>query len=215
MIEASFRPGDRARAIGAWSGLGGVATALGPLVGGYLIGAISWRAIFFINLPIGVFVAWAATRHVPESRDPTATGRLDCRGAVLAALGLAGTTYALIEAPDRARRRRSSPPRSVGVAALVAFFVVERRSANPMLPLEIFRSRQFSAANGVTFVVYAALGGVFFLLVVLPADLARLLADRGRRRLAAGDGADAARSRRARARWPSGSARASRSPSGR
>src|SRR6478752_9559126 len=84
LIEASFRPGDRARAIGAWSGLGGVAGALGPLVGGYLIGAISWRAIFVINLPIGIFVAWAATRHVPESSDPMATGRIDLRGAALA-----------------------------------------------------------------------------------------------------------------------------------
>src|SRR5262249_59323704 len=91
IIEASFRPGDRARAIGAWSGLGGVATAFGPLLGGYLIGAISWRAIFVINLPIGIFVAWAATEHVPESRDPMASGRIDLRGAVLAALGLAGT----------------------------------------------------------------------------------------------------------------------------
>jgi EmrB/QacA subfamily drug resistance transporter len=164
IIEASFRPGDRARAIGAWSGLGGVATAFGPLLGGYLIGAISWRAIFVINLPIGIFVAWAATRHVPESRNPGATGRIDIQGAVLAALGLAGTTYALIEAP-------SGTSAAVlvagigGVLALVAFFVAEHRSANPMLPLGIFRSRQFSAANGVTFVVYAALSGFFFLLV--------------------------------------------------
>ena len=83
IIEASFRPADRARAIGAWSGLGGVATAFGPLLGGWLIAAFSWRAIFLINLPIGVFVAWAAPRHVPESRDPTATGKLDLerRGA--------------------------------------------------------------------------------------------------------------------------------------
>jgi len=165
LIEASFRPGDRARAIGAWSGLGGVAGALGPLVGGYLIGAISWRAIFFINLPIGIFVAWAATRHVPESRDPTSGGRLDLGGAVLAALGLAGTTYALIEAPGQGASAAIVVTAVGGVLALVAFFVGERRSANPMLPLEIFRSRQFSAANGVTFVVYAALGGVFFLLV--------------------------------------------------
>src|SRR5215468_10510343 len=86
LIEASFRPADRARAIGAWSGLGGVATALGPLLGGYLIGAVSWRAIFLINLPIGAFVAWAARRHVPETRDPMATGRLDLRSAVLVAL---------------------------------------------------------------------------------------------------------------------------------
>jgi EmrB/QacA subfamily drug resistance transporter len=165
LIEASFRPGDRARAIGAWSGLGGVATALGPLLGGYLIGAISWRAIFVINLPIGVFVAWAATKHVPESRDPMAAGRLDLGGAVLAALGLAGTTYALIEAPGQGASAAILVTAIGGVLALVAFFVGERRSPNPMLPLEIFRSRQFSAANGVTFVVYAALGGFFFLLV--------------------------------------------------
>src|ERR1700712_1022722 len=101
ILEASFRPADRARAIGAWSGLGGVATAFGPLLGGWLIAAISWRAIFVINLPIGIFVAWAATRHVPETSDPMATGRVDLRGAALAALGLAGTTYALIEAPGQ------------------------------------------------------------------------------------------------------------------
>ena len=165
MIEASFRPGDRARAIGAWSGLGGVAAALGPLLGGYLIGAISWRAIFLINLPLGIFVAWAAPGTCRRRSDPTATGRIDLRGAALAALGLAGTTYALIEAPGKGASAAILVAGIGGVLALVAFFVGERRSANPMLPLEIFRSRQFSAANGVTFVVYAALGGVFFLLV--------------------------------------------------
>jgi EmrB/QacA subfamily drug resistance transporter len=165
LIEASFRPGDRARAIGAWSGLGGVAAALGPLIGGYLIGAISWRAIFVINLPLGLFVAWAAGRHVPETRDPMASGHLDLRGAVLTALGLAGTTYALIEAPDKGASAAVLISAIGGVLALVAFFVNERRTPNPMLPLEIFRSRQFSAANAVTFVVYAALGGFFFLLV--------------------------------------------------
>jgi EmrB/QacA subfamily drug resistance transporter len=164
IIEASFRPADRARAIGAWSGLGGVATAFGPLLGGWLIGAISWRAIFVINLPIGIFVAWAASRHVPESRDPTATGKLDTSGAALAAIGLGGTTYALIEAPEGAGAAVIATA-VIGVAALIGFFVQERRSANPMLPLGIFRSRQFSAANAVTFVVYAALGVVFFLLV--------------------------------------------------
>ena len=102
MIEASFRPGDRARAIGAWSGLGGVAAALGPLLGGYLVEAVSWRAIFLINLPLGIFVMAMAPRHVPETRDPTATGRLDVAGATLVGLGLAGTTYALIEAPNGA-----------------------------------------------------------------------------------------------------------------
>jgi len=165
IIEASFRPADRARAIGAWSGLGGVAGAVGPLVGGWLIGAISWRAIFLINLPLGAFVIWAAARHVPESRDPTATGKLDLGGAALAAIGLGGTTYALIEAPEGGRLAAVVVTAVVGVAALIGFFVQERRSPNPMLPLSIFSSRQFSAANAVTFVVYAALGVVFFLLV--------------------------------------------------
>jgi MFS family permease len=164
MIESSFRAADRARAIGAWSGLGGVATALGPLLGGYLVDAVSWRAIFLVNLPIGIFVVAMAGRHVPETRDPTASGRLDLRGAVLAALGLAGTTYALIEVGE------GISPSIVltgagGVVALVAFLLAERRSPNPMMPLGIFSSRQFSAANLVTFVVYAALAGVFFLLV--------------------------------------------------
>jgi EmrB/QacA subfamily drug resistance transporter len=165
ILEASFRPADRARAIGAWSGLGGVATAFGPLLGGWLISAISWRAIFVINLPIGIFVAWAASRHVPESRDPNATGRLDVSGAALAAIGLGGTTYALIEAPEGNHPAAVAVTAVIGIAALIGFFMQEHRSANPMLPLSIFRSRQFSAANAVTFVVYAALGGVFFLLV--------------------------------------------------
>ena len=95
MIEASFRPADRARAIGAWSGLGGVATALGPLLGGWLVEAVSWRAIFLINVPLGVFVAVMATRHVPETRDPDAPGRLDVLGA----------------GPRRARPRAARPTR--------------------------------------------------------------------------------------------------------
>ncbi len=165
IIEASFRPADRARAIGAWSGLGGVATAFGPLLGGWLIAAISWRAIFLINLPIGIFVAWAASAHVPESKDPTVTGRIDLSGAALAAIGLGGTTYALIEAPEGGRTAAVVATAVIGVASLIGFFVRERRAANPMLPLSIFRSRQFSAANAVTFVVYAALGVFFFLFV--------------------------------------------------
>jgi EmrB/QacA subfamily drug resistance transporter len=165
MIESSFRPADRARAIGAWSGLGGVATALGPLLGGYLVEAVSWRAIFLINLPLGLLVAAFATRHVPETRDPTASGRLDYRGAALVGLGLAGTTYALIEGPNKGMTGAVLLAGVGGVAALVAFLLVERTSSNPMMPLGIFASRQFSAANLVTFAVYAALGGVFFLLV--------------------------------------------------
>ena len=168
IIEASLRREDRSRAIGTWSALGGIAAAAGPLLGGYLIEAVSWRAIFLINLPLGVILVLAAVRHVPETRDPTVTGKLDFAGSVLAAIGLAGTTYALVEAPGRGM---SDPivlaTLAVGVVALAAFVVVERRAAQPMLPVEIFASRQFTAANLVTFTVYAALGGVLFLLVVV------------------------------------------------
>jgi EmrB/QacA subfamily drug resistance transporter len=165
LIEASFRPEDRARAIGAWSGLAGVSTALGPLLGGWLIESISWRAIFLINLPIGALVIVLTRRHVPESKDPTATGRLDYLGAVLAALGLAGTTYALIQGPDKGMSGAIVVTALGGLACLAAFLVHERRTPNPMMPPSMFASQQFSAANLVTFVVYAALGGVFFLLV--------------------------------------------------
>ena len=138
---------------------------MGPLLGGYLVDAVSWRAIFLINLPLGLFVMAMAPRHVPETRDPMAHGRLDIPGAALVALGLGGTTYALIEAPGKGADPLILLAGIGGVLALVAFLVVEQRSSNPMMPLDIFKSRQFSAANLVTFVVYAALGGVFFLLV--------------------------------------------------
>jgi len=164
MIDASFRHADRARAIGAWSGLTGVGAALGPLLGGYLVDAVSWRAVFLINLPLGLFVCLTAPRHVPETRDPTAHGRLDVLGALLTAVGLGGTTYALISGPD-GMTAAVSIAAVVGVLALVAFVLHERRAESPMLPLALFANRQFSAANLVTVVVYAALGGVFFLFV--------------------------------------------------
>jgi EmrB/QacA subfamily drug resistance transporter len=165
MVESGFRPADRARAIGAWSGLGGVAGALGPLVGGVLVAAVSWRAVFLINLPLGIFIIVVAGRHVPETRDPAATGRLDVSGVILAAAGLAGTTYALIQAPAHGASVPVVVIAVAGVLALIGFVVVERRSANPMMPLSMFSSRQFSAANAVTFVVFGAFSGVFFLLV--------------------------------------------------
>ncbi len=165
IIQASFRTEDRSRAIGAWSGLGGVATALGPLLGGYLVDAISWRAIFLINLPLGVFVILMGIRHVPETKSPDDGGRLDIEGALLVGLGLAGTTYALIEAAGKANLATVLLTGIGGVIGLGGFLLREHRAENPMMPLGIFSSRQFSAANLVTFVVYAALGGVFFLLV--------------------------------------------------
>jgi EmrB/QacA subfamily drug resistance transporter len=165
MVESGFRPTDRARAIGAWSGLSAVAGALGPLIGGLLVGAVSWRAVFLINLPLGIFIVVMAGRHVPETRDLAATGRLDFRGAILAAVGLGGTTYALIEAPGNGASPLVLVSAIAGAFGLIAFLLAERRFPNPMMPLSIFASRQFSAANAVTFVVFGALSGVFFLLV--------------------------------------------------
>ncbi len=168
IIEASFRPEDRSAAIGAWSGLGGVAIAIGPFLGGWLVQAVSWRLIFLINLPLGAVVVWVALRHVPETRNPRPATGLDLPGAALAALGLAGVIYALTEGSSLGWGSLTVLVTGVGgVAALVAMVVVERRSPHPMLPLEIFSSRQFSAANLVTFVVYAALGGSIFLLPVV------------------------------------------------
>ena len=168
IIDSVFAPEDRGRAIGAWSALGGVAAAVGPLVGGYLVQSASWRAIFVLNLPLGAAVAWLALRYVPESRDRDVVGGLDYLGATLATVGLAGATYAMVVGPSGGL---GSPlvlaAATVGVLGLVGFPIWERRAAHPMLPLEIFSSRQFTAANLVTFVVYAALGGVFFLLVVV------------------------------------------------
>jgi EmrB/QacA subfamily drug resistance transporter len=167
ILQASFRPEDRSRAIGAWSGLGGVATAAGPLLGGYLIVVASWRWVFFINLPVAAGVLLMTARHVPETRDPSTAGHVDFLGAGLAVVFLAGLTYGLIEAPSHGW---TSPAVLGGliVAALTApaFLLVEHISANPMLPLGVFRSRQFSGANAVTFAVYGALGGALFLLPV-------------------------------------------------
>ncbi|MDB4964923.1 MAG: drug resistance transporter, EmrB/QacA subfamily [Myxococcales bacterium] len=167
IIEASFRKEDRAAAIGAWSGLGGVAVAVGPFLGGYLVQAWSWRLIFFINVPVALAVVLIASRHVPETRDPLAPRRLDFPGATLAALGLGGLTYALVEMPAHgARAVDVIAAGGLALVGLIAFFVVEQRRSAPMLELSLFRSRTFSAANAETFVVYAALGGAFFLLPI-------------------------------------------------
>ena len=172
IISASFRRTDRGAAIGAWSGLAGVATALGPFLGGFLIDSVSWRLVFLINLPVVAITVLIATRHVPETRDETADRRVDVLGGVVLAAGLAGAVYALIDGPGHGWTGFSLTLGVAGIAALIAFLVVEARSSHPMVPLNIFRSRQFSGANAVTFVVYGALGSVTFLLVVhLQTDL--------------------------------------------
>jgi EmrB/QacA subfamily drug resistance transporter len=167
ILEASFRPSERMKAIGAWSGLSGVASAIGPFLGGWLVDAASWRWIFLINLPLAVVVVVVTARHVPESFDPHAAHHVDLPGAGLIAVALGGVSWGLIGAGSKGW---SAPTvwgaLVVGAASFVGFVVVERRSPQPMVPPSLFSSAQFRAANLVTAAVYAGLGGVFFLLVI-------------------------------------------------
>ncbi|GAA2263895.1 MFS transporter [Streptomyces amakusaensis] len=159
LIQASFHPDDRSRAVGLWSGLGGVGAAVGPFVGGWLVDGPGWRWVFLINVPLAALCVPVALRHVPESRDPRAHGKgFDILGAVLGAAALTLVTYALI-----------APAWWAGAAGVVVgavFIAVERRRPDPMLPLSIFRSRLFTAVNLVTLCVYAAFGGFFFLVAL-------------------------------------------------
>lgn len=155
ILQASFEPRQRGRAIGMWSGLGGVATAVGPFLGGWLVDAASWRWIFLINVPLGVAVVVVGRAHIPETRDPDAGGHLDWLGAALGALGLAALTLGLTE--------RQWIASAAGIGLLVLFVVAERRR-DPLVPLSIFRSRCFSGTNVVTLLLYGALAVVFFLL---------------------------------------------------
>ena len=166
LITASFRSEDHGAAIGAWSGLTGVATAVGPFLGGWLVDSVSWRLVFLINVPLAAIAFWVTVRHVPESHDPGAGTRPDFAGAAATTLGLAGVVFALIQGPAHGWSPFVIVAAIVGAAALVAFPFIESRVGAPLVPLEIFRSRQFSGANGTTFVVYAALGVALFLVVV-------------------------------------------------
>ncbi len=166
IVEASFHEDDRGKAIGAWAGWSGVSTLIGPFLGGWLVDAASWRWVFAIVVVFALGAAWLAARHLPESRtERTAEARPDWAGAALVSLGLAGLTYALVEAGGRGL---SDPlvatVGGVGCLLLVAFLLFERRVANPMLPLVIFRSRQFSGANAATVANYLAIGAMFFFL---------------------------------------------------
>ncbi|MFD4327440.1 MFS transporter [Nocardioides sp. NPDC058538] len=165
IIAASFHVDDRSAAVGAWSGLSGIAAAVGPLVGGWLVD-IDWRLVFLINVPLAVLIVIVALRHVPESRDPDAAGRLDLTGTLLAAAGLGVLTFGLTRAGDVGFNGSVALTAAAGVACLVAFVVVEARSTHPLVPLELFRNPQFSAANAVTLLVYAALGVIFVFLVL-------------------------------------------------
>jgi len=162
IISASFEGERRGKAIGTWSGFSGITAALGPILGGYLVENVSWRAAFLINVPLALIVLYIVFRHVPESRDPDAR-RLDFPGALLATLGLGGVVYGLIESSNRG----FGDPLVLGTLvagflALAAFVFVERRSHEPMMPLSLFKSRNFSGANLLTLLLYAGLGGSLY-----------------------------------------------------
>lgn len=165
IISASFDARARGAAIGTWSGATAITAALGPVLGGWMIDHLSWRAVFFINVPLALAVLALTARYVPESSNPDARGTLDWRGAALATLGLAALVYALIEAPAAGRASAAIlGPLALGAAALAAFVALEARVDSPMVPLALFRSRRFSGANLMTFLLYAGLGGGLFFL---------------------------------------------------
>jgi len=162
IISASFEEARRGRAIGTWSGFTGITTAIGPVLGGFLVQNVSWRMAFFINIPLAIAVLWLVHRHVPESRDPDAR-KLDVPGAVLATLGLGGVVFGLIESQSHGfGAARVLVSLALGTAALLAFVFVEWRSDEPMMPLTLFRSRNFSGANLLTLLLYAGLGGALY-----------------------------------------------------
>jgi EmrB/QacA subfamily drug resistance transporter len=206
LIDAGIIEKDRGRAVGIWAGASGVTTALGPFVGGWLVDAASWRWVFFLNIPLAAAAMWIAARHVAESRDTTAQGRPDILGAAAVTLGLAGVIYALIEAPSRGWTPITVTAAAIGATALVAFLLIEKQVSTPLLPLELFRSRQFTGANITTLAVYAAVGGTLFLLAFAAAAKPALLGAGCRPRDTAHDGNHADRlpvGRRPRgAHWP-------------
>jgi len=166
LISSSFSEEERGRAIGTWSGSTAIMAAIGPVLGGWLIEHLSWRWVFFINLPLAVLTVAISLIWVRESRDEKMVRRLDGWGAVLATVGLCGVTFGLIEAGLGGGRALIAGV--LGVVALGAFFLVEARSDAPMLPLDLFRSRSFSGANLMTLFLYGALNAMLFF---LPLDL--------------------------------------------
>jgi len=169
IISAAFDENARGKAIGTWSAATALTTALGPVIGGWLIDHGSWRAAFLLNVPLAIVVLVLAPRYVPESRNPDETGPLDWIGALLVTAGLGAVVYALIEAPTRGfGAARVVVGLVAGAAALATFVAIERRQRQPMVPLQLFRSRAFTGANVLTLLLYAALGGGLFF---VPLDL--------------------------------------------
>jgi EmrB/QacA subfamily drug resistance transporter len=162
LISSSFNEKERGRAIGTWSGFSAITTAIGPVLGGWLVENVSWRAVFFLNLPLAVVVLVISVWHVPETREEN-HGGLDWLGAALATLSLGALVFGLIESP----RLGFGNPVVIatlvgGVVCLVVFVLHEARAKNPMVPLRLFRSKDFTGANLLTLLLYAALGGMMF-----------------------------------------------------
>src|SRR5580765_8155685 len=165
IISATFSGAERGRAIGTWSGFSAITTAFGPVMGGWLIEHVSWRAVFLINIPLAAIVIALSLRFVDESRDPQRTGSIDWTGAALAIAGLGGIVFGFLEWPPLgARHPLVIAALIAGAASLVLLVVVERRVAHPMLPLNLFKSRAFTLANLLTLFLYSSLSVVLFLM---------------------------------------------------
>jgi len=165
IINTNFSREERGAAIGKWSAWSGVFAAIGPLAGGYIIDAISWRWIFFINVPLIIVCGILASQNATEGKD-TRVRHIDVRGAILAALSLAGITYGLIEGPAMHWSGKALASLIAGAILLLVFILVEYRSKDPMIELPLFRSRNFTGANLMTFAMYGALAGFMFALVI-------------------------------------------------
>lgn len=168
IISATFSGADRGRAIGTWSGFSAITTAIGPVIGGWLIQNVSWRSAFFINVPLAAIVVALSLRYMDESRDPSRTGRIDWVGALLAVFGLGGVVFGLLEWPPLgAGHPLVIGSLALGVICLALLIVAEHREKSPMMPLHLFKSRTFSLANLLTLLLYGALGIVMFLVPLL------------------------------------------------
>ena len=173
LITAAYPEQTRGRAIGTWSATSAITAAIGPVLGGWLVTHASWRWLFFFNVPIAAAVIALAVRGVAETRNESETGRLDFAGALFAVLGLGAIVLALLDAPSAGglAQPRILALLAAGIAALAAFVLVEARTAHPMMPLALFRSRTFTGTNLLTLMLYASLGGGLFF---IPFDLVQV-----------------------------------------